>query len=116
MIHRLIPRLKQAVAHTLLTGAFLLTTVLSAQCEELILFHEADPVTGVNDTDHNSGPIVSLAISGNGGLLINIGSARFTLAYTPPMDRFKSTEQQNNPRRDQAASFSGISLTACLIF
>jgi hypothetical protein len=116
MIIRLIPHLKLAIAHALLITAVTLAAVAEAQCQELFLFREPDPVTVVGNTAPGREQAVSLTFSGDGGLLIRIGTTSIALSYNPPMLRFKPSEQQNTPRSDQPAPMNGICLTASLTF
>lgn len=116
MKNRLRSHLKLAIVHSLLTAAFTLAVVAEAPCQEMFLFREAGPVTGVSDTIPGREQAVSLTLSGDGGLLIRIGTTSIALSYNPPTVRFKPSEQQNTPRRDQPAPINGICLTASLTF
>jgi hypothetical protein len=110
--------LKLATVNSLLITVFSLAVIAEAPCQELFLFRDAGPGSVSRPDDGGPGrvPAVSLTFSDDGGLLIRIGSTRVTLAYNPPLDRYRSTEPQSTPRREQAALISGISLTASLTF
>ncbi|MBK5274513.1 MAG: hypothetical protein JJE30_05620 [Desulfuromonadales bacterium] len=113
----LLKKLKSFAAFTLLISGFIVTSALAAQAEALILF--LSPESTFPSPVGSPRPIQQknlLKIDEKGDLLIQYGSARFTVAYNEPADQLKPSEKQQNPQREHAASINGISLTARLSF
>jgi len=116
MTARLLGILKLVAVHTLLIAVFLGPAVPDAQGEPLILFRGPVPGAMSDNAALAARKNTALKFNEKGDLLIQCGSTRFTLAYTPPVDRFKPTEQRNTPQHETAAAINGISLTASLAF
>ena len=116
MTARLLEILKLVAVHTLLIAAFLGTAVPGARGEPLVLFQDPTPGAMADNAALAARKNTILKFNEKGNLLIQCGGTRFTLSYTPPVDRFKPTEQRNTPQHDMAAAINGISLTASLNF
>ena len=114
---RLLKNLKYAAACHILISAFIATSIQAAQAEELFLFRSPGatipPSGDAPRTIQQKNP---LKPDKKGGLLIQCGSARFTVAYNAPLDQFDPSEQQQNSKREHNATINGISLTASLSF
>ena len=113
---RLLEILKHAIVHTALIAAFLGTIVSGAHGEPLVLFRDAAPGPFSDIAALVPRQKTPLKLDEKGDFRIQCGSTRFTLSYTPPVDRFKPTEQRSNPQREMAAAINGISLTASMNF
>jgi hypothetical protein len=113
---RLLKNLKYAAAYPILISVLIVTSVQATQAEALFLFRSP----GATVPSPGGSPRIFqqkiLKIDEKGDLLIQCGSARFTVAYNEPTDRFKPSEQQQNPQRERTAIINGISLTASLYF
>jgi hypothetical protein len=114
---RLLKDLKYAAIYPILASAFIVTSIQAAQAETLLLF--LSPTVTVQPLPVSSSRIFQqkkLKLDEKGDLLIQYGSARFTVAYNEPIDQFKPSEQQQYPQRERTAVINGISLTASLTF
>jgi hypothetical protein len=113
---RLLKNLKYAAAFPILISAFIITSVQAAQAETLFLFRSPGatlPAPG------DISRIIQQKImkrDEKGNLMIQCGSARFTVAYNETADRFKPSGQQQYQQREHTAIINGISLTASLSF
>jgi hypothetical protein len=117
MYNRLLNKLKHTAAIPLLISAFVVVSAPAARAEAIFLFRSPEA------TLHDSAGIPRaiqqkslLKLDEKGDLLIQCGSARFTVAYNSPADQFKPAEQPSNPQREYIANINGISLTASLSF
>jgi hypothetical protein len=114
---RLLKNLKFAAACPILISAFIVTSVQAVQAEALFLFRSPDAsVPAPGGTPRAFQQNIPLKLDEKGDLLIQCGCARFTVAYNEPADRFKPSDQQQNPQRERSSGINGISLTASLSF
>ena len=114
---RLPEYLKRTATHSILIAALVVISVPAARCEAVFLFRDAGSATAEFGGIPPVTPLKTLLkLDEKGDLLIQCGNARFTLAYSQPLDQFKPSEQHQNPLREQAAAINGISLTASLTF
>ena len=107
---------KYAAASTLLISAFMPTSVQAAQSEALFLFRSPAASIPAPGGDARIIQQKILKLGEKGGLLIQCGGARFTVAYNEPSDQFKPSEQQQFLQRERRAAINGISLPARLSF
>lgn len=109
--------LKRTATHSMFIAALVVISVSAARCEALFLFRDAGSATAEFGGIPPVTPLKTLLkLDEKRDLLIQCGKARFTLAYSQPLDQFKPLEQHLNPKREQAAAINGISLTASLNF
>ena len=110
---RLLKNLKYAAVFPTLIFAFIVTSVQASQAEELFLLFRSP---GTTLPPPGGSPRIFqqkiLKLDEKGDLLIQCGSARFTVAYSEPVDRFKL----QNPQRERTTTINGLSLTARLYF
>jgi hypothetical protein len=113
---RLLKNLRSVTAYSILISAFMVISVQAAQTEALLLFRS--PEAAVPDPGDSPRIIQRkiLTLDEKGDLLIQCGSARFTVAYNEPADQFKPSEQLQYPQRERNSTINGISLTASLSF
>jgi len=114
---RLLKDLRHTAAIPLLITVLIAASAPAARAEAIFLFRS--PTAPAPDPSGSSRAMQQknlLKLDEKGDLLIQCGSARFTVAYNAPADRFKPSEQQYNPQREYVANINGISLTASLSF
>jgi len=117
MSTRLLKNLKKyAAACLLITSAFIVTSVQTAQSEELFLFRSPEAAIPTRGGDARFLQQKILKLDEKGDLLIQCGCARFIVAYNDPADLLKPSEQPQFPQRERTATINGISLTASLTF
>ena len=83
----------------------------------VLLFRSPDTAAPVSGDISRDIPQKSFwRVDEKGDLLIQCGSARFTIAYNAPVDQPKPSGQQYSPQREFNTPIIGISLTASLSF
>lgn len=117
----MLTRLVKCLLHS--APLFLLTTALIQPVsafgeEQLEFFRTPDNLPAPPDLMFRSPRLnATVSLNQNGDLLIQYGRTSFVLAYSPPVDRFKPSEQPAGIQREQQANaINGISLTASLTF
>src|SRR5450631_4450679 len=113
---RLLKNLKFAAACPIIISAFIVTSVQAVQAEALFLFRSTEATVPAPGALRAIQQNIPLKFDKKGVLLIQCGCARFAVAYNAPADRFKPSEQQQNPQRERSSNINGISLTANLSF
>jgi hypothetical protein len=114
---RLMNNLKNAAACSILISSFSAASVRAEQTDALFLSRPpsaAIPVPGATPRAFQRN--IPLKLDQKGDLLIQCGSARFSVAYNEPADQLKPSEQQQFKQREHNSIINGISLTASLPF
>jgi hypothetical protein len=114
---RMLKDLTYTAAYSLLIFTFLITSVPAAQAETLLLFRSPETAApGPNGIPRDIQEKNFLKLGEKGDLLIQCGSARFTIASNAPVNQFKPSGQQYNPQREFNTPIIGVSLTASISF
>jgi hypothetical protein len=113
---RLLKNLKYAAAFPVFMSAFVVTPVLAAQIEALLLSRPPASTIPASGGTPRTIQRKFLKFDEKGDLLIRCGCARITAAYTEPADQFKPSGQQQFRQREHNTIINGISLTASLSF
>ncbi len=117
MLTRLVKCLLQSAPLLLLTTALFHPASAFGE-EQLEFFRTPDNITPPSDMMFRTPRLNALvSLNQNGDLLIQYGRTSLVLAYSPPVDRFKPSEQPSAIQREQqVAAINGISITASLTF
>jgi hypothetical protein len=101
----------------LFISMLLVAAVPAVQAETVLLFRSPDRAAPVPGGVSRDIPQKSFwRVGEKGDLLIQCGSARFTIASNAPVNQPKPAGQQYSPQREFNTPIIGVSLTASLSF
>ncbi len=117
MSDRILRNYRHSVVCCLIISAILIAAVPIVQAETLLLFRSPETATPAPGDISRDIPQKSFfRVGEKGDLLIQCGSARFTIASNSPVNRTKPSWQQYGLQRDFNTPIIGVSLTASLSF